>query len=377
MTKPLIYLLIFCFIFTYAGFEKNPVNNIVIESHNVQLYNPSGNIEILSDNDFVSLNLTGSGTKDDPYLIENLSISTYDLHGIRVENVTKSFKITNCVISASFTVIRIFNCSSEMIIISNNTCIGTSSHSVGIFVADAPHIRLVSNTCRNAYSGIDLNDSPYSLIKSNILEENLIGIRVENNASYSKFIQNQCKNNYDGFHIANTENALFLNNLIYNNHNGFFLTSTNREFGSKHCLITNNLFENNAGYAIILTAFLDQDFTQNNEIYQNSFINNKQNQGSQSKDNGINKWYNESLKAGNYWTNWLGFGPYKIDGDGGSQDLYPLEHPLHKTHTTIPLIFVGRLWLIIGLAVFIPIIFVSLIWIYLRKKRKLKSKLFH
>ena len=186
---------------------------------------------------------------------------------------------------------------------------------MGIFVAKSPQIKILNNTCSDSYDGININDSPYSLIENNILTKNHVGIRVENNVSFSKITNNNIRNNYDGVWITNSRNILFENNIIRNNVNGFLLDSTNEEFASQNCVIRYNLFENNTSFALILTAFFEQSFSRQNIVYHNSFVNNNPNGQNQAKDVGShNRWYNESLKEGNYWSDWLGFLPYGIGG---------------------------------------------------------------
>ncbi len=325
-------------------------------------------IEIYSDIDLLSYNFSGSGTEEDPYRIEDLNIITSNNYGIVVQNITKYILIqNNKVINAFWGAIRINNTSPGTIIITNNTCIGGD---LGIFVANSPQIKILNNTCSDSYDGININDSPYSLIENNTLTKNHVGIRVENNVPFSKIINNHIINNYDGMWITNSRNALFKNNIIRNNVNGFLLDSTNEEFASQNSVIRNNLFENNTSFALIFTAFLEQSFTRQNLVYHNSFVNNNPNGYSQAKDIGShNRWYNESLKEGNYWLDWLGILPYDIDGSANTKDMYPLEAPLHSTITKIPTFFKGRIILIISLIIGIPILLAISILIVKKVKK--------
>lgn len=329
-------------------------------------------IEISNDNDLLSYNFSGLGTEEDPYRIENLNIITANNYGIVVQNITKYILIQNNNVNALFGAIRIYNTSPDTIIITNNTCIGGE---LGIFVAISPRIKILNNTCSDSYDGININDSPYSLIENNTLTKNHVGIRVENNVSFSKIINNHIINNYDGMWITNSRNSLFKNNIIRNNVNGFLLDSTNKEFASQNSVIRNNLFENNTSFALIFTAFIEQSFTRQNLVYHNSFVNNNPNGHSQAKDLGRhNNWYNESLKEGNYWSDWLGFLPYDISGSANTIDMYPLEAPLHSTITNVPTFFVGRIALAISLSIGIPVLLaISIAIVKKFKKRKLEK----
>ena len=311
-------------------------------------------IEIYNNNDLLSYNFSGSGIEEDPYRIEYLNIITSNNYGIVVQNITKYILIQNNNVNALFGAIRIYNTSPGTTIINNNTCIGEE---LGIFVAKSPQIKILNNTCSDSHHGININDSPYSLIENNTLTKNHVGIRVENNVSFSKISNNYIINNYDGVWITNSRNTLFKNNIIRNNVNGFLLDSTNEEFASQNCVISNNLFENNTSFALIFTAFLEQSFTRQNLVYHNSFVNNNPNGQSQAKDVGNhNRWYNESLKEGNYWSDWLGILPYDISGSASTKDMYPLEAPLHSTITNVPPFFKGRIILVIALSIGIPVL---------------------
>jgi len=329
-------------------------------------------IEICDNDDLLSYNFSGSGTEEDPYRIEYLNIIASNNYGIVVQNITKYILIQNNNVNALFGAIRIDNTSPGTIIITNNTCVGEE---LGIFVTNSPQIKILNNTCSDSYDGININDSPYSLMENNTLTKNHVGIRVENNVSFSKIISNHIINNYDGVWITNSRNTLSKNNIIRNNVNGFLLDSTNEQYASQNCVIRNNLFENNTSYALILSAFMEQSFTRQNLVYHNSFVNNNPNGQSQAKDVGRhNRWYNESLKEGNYWSDWLGFLPYDIGGSANTKDMYPLEAPLHSTITKIPTFFKGRIALVISLSIGIPILLaISILIVTKFKKRKLEK----
>ena len=54
-----------------------------------------GTIRITSDNDFLKYNLSGEGTKDNPFIIESRNINSTDNVGILVKDTTKYFIIRN------------------------------------------------------------------------------------------------------------------------------------------------------------------------------------------------------------------------------------------------------------------------------------------
>ncbi|MFX1365806.1 MAG: nitrous oxide reductase family maturation protein NosD [Promethearchaeota archaeon] len=332
-------------------------------------------IEISSDNDFLLYNFPGLGTEEDPYRLENLNIITSHSYGIIVQNITKCILIQNNKITTSYRCIGIFHTSPGTVIIANNTCIGPEFelYQLGIFVGDSPYIKILNNTCSNFYNGIDINDSPHSLIENNVFSKNHAGIRIENRVHYSKIISNLIVNNLDGMYITNSREILFENNIVRNNVVGLLLDSTNDEYPSQNCVIRNNLFENNTSFALVFSGFMGQDFTHENLVYHNSFVNNNPKGDSQAKDGGNNnRWYNESLKEGNYWSDWGGLLPYDIDGSTNAIDMYPLETPLHSTLTKIPIFFIGRIILVL-LGIGIEAILVICILIFERFKKKRRN----
>ena len=91
-----------------------------------------------------------------------------------------------------------------------------------------------------------------------------------------------------------------------------------RKAPSDSCLITYNNLINNTEYGIFVE-------TDNNEFYNNTFIDNNLGGTSQAYDEGTgNNWYDTSTNTGNYWSEWSS-GSYSIDGSAGSVDLYPLS----------------------------------------------------
>ena len=349
-----------------------------IETRNFDTVSPSISlpssppITILSDSDFLSYSFPGTGSVENPYRIEYLEITTLGYYGIKIENVSKSFVIQNCRISALVSAIRIFNCTSESILLKSNWCQGTGVD-FGILVIGTRNnsLKVINNTCLDWDYGMDINKSPYSLIENNTLMKNLGGLRVEHDISHSLVVNNYCMNNREGMDIADSKNVTIKNNYIYNNFIGLLTDSMSYEEAFQDCIIIDNLFDNNTSYAIIITAYLEPSYPRNNHIYHNTIINNNKNGDSQAKDTGQNNlWYNESLKEGNYWSNWLGFGSYQIYGSVFSLDLYPLEHPLQPTFTNPPLMFLGRFILMISIASTVTASIIVVVALYLKKHKK-------
>jgi parallel beta-helix repeat protein len=157
------------------------------------------------------------------------------------------------------------------------------------------------------WSGIELictyvdEDNDNNNISRNVIENCLFGILL----------------------LTGSYNIISSNNISNCNINGILLTCSNNK------IIKNNISLNNIGLYSKHTVLSK---SRNNEIFHNNFICNEQN----VIDEGINDWYNKTLKEGNYWSDYRGFDlsprdgigdtPYSIPG-GVNRDKYPLMKP--------------------------------------------------
>ena len=315
----------------------------------------------------------GSGTADDPYIIENWDINASSANGINIENTTAHFIIRNCLVENGGSLYhagikldnvvngRVENCTSgnnyigiwlssssnntltnnrcENNIVygirlylssnntlTNNTCFNNWS---GIYLYHSPNNTLTNNTCSNTSpNGIYLRYSDNNILSNNICSNNYDGICLEysNNNTLSS---NTCSYNSNGIYFEYSNNNILSNNTCSNSYNGIFLylySDSNR--------IKNNTVENN-GYGIYI-----YHYTSGNRIYYNNFVNN----GIQAYDNSSNYWDDGYPSGGNYWSDYAGVDenhgenhdipgsdgigdtPYYISG-GSNLDRYPLMSP--------------------------------------------------
>ena len=302
---------------------------------------------------------SGSGTWNDPYLIENVTIDGQDTGSCLtiLHSKTAYFVIRNC---------TFFN--SE-----------TFGGFANLLLDDVNNGLLINNTCYDGTSGIYLdNNSDNHTIVENILRDNTVnGLYLWDYCDGNKISNNALINNdYFGIHLNyHSDNNNITNNIIkyngwgphnYDEMSGIFIdhssddnivsnneiTNNNRNgiyiyyLSFDNIIINNNISENSAigirfldrcdRNIITNTLIMDNNYgifiedsgCDDNEFYLNSFIENNFN----AMDNGENnEWDNGSI--GNFWSdypyadaddNGIGDTPYDISGNAGTQDNYPI-----------------------------------------------------
>ncbi|UJG45016.1 MAG: right-handed parallel beta-helix repeat-containing protein [Candidatus Heimdallarchaeum endolithica] len=145
----------------------------------------------------MSYDFPGSGTEDEPYIIEDYSIITSSYYGIYICNITKNFIIRNCYIDARSIGINIENVQSGVITIANNTCIN------------------------NNYKGISFNSLSYTI---------------------ATFFNNTCENSDCGIYLHSSDNANLTMNTCNNNNHGIYLYSSDNVYLNGNSFLNNGLF---------------------------------------------------------------------------------------------------------------------------------------
>jgi len=268
----------------------NTVTNARIESDSLDIH---------SDTDFITLGFPGSGTKEDPYLIENYDISSSDINneGLHIKDTTKYFVIKGCSMTTSFYGLLVEN-------VAPGTC-----------------QILDSRFYANKHDGIGVKESTGVIISNNVFETSVYAT---------------------GLVIDNCTDVVFSNNIVQNNpKTGLAI------YGVTSMIVSGNVFKNNLERGVTLGCVSDiaiydnlfdynryygVEFTTNcytSTVYHNNFINNSRyDPTSQGRDNDGNcMWYNSTLLEGNFWNDYSGSGTYSIAGSVCC-DLYPLSEPL-------------------------------------------------
>ena len=111
--------------------------------------------------------VAGSGTENDPYIIENWDINAENANGIEIRNTTAYFIIRNCLVEN-----------------------GGYSHD-GIYLGNVINGKIENCTCYNDYSGIRLDSSSNNTLVNNSCSNDEDGIRLDS-SSYNTLINNSC-----------------------------------------------------------------------------------------------------------------------------------------------------------------------------------------
>ncbi len=269
-----------------------------------------GEIVIHKDRDFKKYNFPGSGTENDPYLIENLDISTELRYVIYIDQTTSFFEIRNCEISFSQIGIYLENIKDGTAKIENNMIKyrggSISSFLRAIDVESSPEIKIYNNICildeiNNEGCGISIYKSPYSKIVNNTCTGFFSGIDI----GISDFIEikkNYCGSNYFGIDVARSYYCvIYQNTLIYN-----IIYGMNINYCEEY-LSTNTIFHNNFLYNMLNNPNRSQAYDWNGD-----------------------RWFNSTLLEGNYWSdlNWTEEAIYEIEGHAKVSDPYPLQYPI-------------------------------------------------
>ena len=364
-------------------------------------YVDRGHIYIENDTALAFFSNSGTGASGDPYIIDNYNITSTISNGITITGISQYVSIRDNLIRVSDSGIFLDGVTSGLVSVLDNTAIfcdigielsdspnmlvsGNNcsfSSSIGIYLDYAPHCDVFDNTCDGNWRAMRIYISNNCTVKGNTVINNEYGMAFEtsesawiednictgntneaidfsNGCHYSTVTLNYCSNNFQGLHLADSEElTITRNSCILNGGEGLFLLNTvfclvtynsfvysdtglylfevdNTTLSNNHVVnnnfgvyfqrcesndFHNNSMETNADYGLALDA--DSHY---NTIHHNAFLDNG-GISSQAKDEGnSNIWFEILTSEGNYWTDWGGTGIYAIDGIGGNDDLYPL-----------------------------------------------------
>jgi len=229
---------------------------------------------------------SGSGTSNNPYVIENVTIDGEGLGScVLIQNSVDYFRIENCIIynsgsNSGDAGIKFVNVTYGTL--HKNNC---SNNNYGISLSSSNQNNLSDNTANdNSVAGIDLSFCDNNIISTNILSFNQVGLSIKgktNNIIQNIVISNAVRG-IDGY---DCEDSNFLNNNIYNSNDGIFMEFSNNYYISNNELkyndnglylygchngnVTNNLINENRNYGVQLVGG-STNLISNNELNYNN-----------------------------------------------------------------------------------------------------------
>ena len=125
-------------------------------------------ILIWSDEDFIEYGLPGDGSKENPYRIEYLNITTSDVYSIHISSTTKHFTISNCFLANNnengFS-ISTDNIAEGTALICNNTI---NARNFGLNLRFSDNNVITNNTFSKCFIVIDIYASDGNTISKNV-----------------------------------------------------------------------------------------------------------------------------------------------------------------------------------------------------------------
>ena len=172
-------------------------------------------ITISEDLDFEKLNISGEGTPENPYLIENLRFSNHNT-GISIKKTTVHFTITNCEFLYNSAGIRIVLVNEGRGNITKNTFSGSSRSGLEIYYST--YLVVAENQFYNdgMYFNVNGFQGQKIILKDNKINGKKIGFFVarknlvfQDTHEYGQLIFNSCSNlTFEGINIDDTSNGI-------------------------------------------------------------------------------------------------------------------------------------------------------------------------
>lgn len=239
---------------------------------------------------------TGSGSPNDPYLIENVTINGSGSGScINISNSDVYFIVNNCTLYNS----------------------QNSEYHGGISLTNTNNGELLNNNCSFNYIGIRLLNSSYNSIIGNIVSHaGFMGIRTSN-SDYNNISRNIASyNSLAGIAIGGDYNHIS-ENIVISSHIGLYMKY------SSFCTVTKNSLVSNGGSGLELASPCNE-----NNFFNNVFDGNNLH----VIDGGTTNYYNSS-EIGNKWDDYVG---NDINDDGIGDTPYTV-HGLPLKYDYLPI----------------------------------------
>ncbi len=262
----------------------------------------------------------GSGTADDPYVLDNYSIDGRGYgYSVYVGNVSDHFVIENC---------ELYNASG-----------GSGSKyypNAGIVFYNSAYGNIVNNSIHENHYGIYFTAGEFEFshdneIKNNSILENEIGVKFNTNTESNNISNNSIsQNNQTGILLSSSSSNTISNNSIsQNNQTGILLDGSDK----------NNIWYNTIRGHKNGTVFKKSDNTDpsDNTFHHNNFVNDK---NANITVTCSNTWDNGTF--GNYWSDYSGndsdndgIGEENYTINSNNVDYHPVTHPVGIDHIEI------------------------------------------
>ena len=251
------------------GFESAFADNIeVVENSTTQKnfeLNPTKKVPpiyINGNSDFIpSKGVTaGSGTADDPFIIDGWEIDMPKVNGIKIRNTDAYFVIENVYVHGGWVGdiagIRLENVKNGRI---ENSLLENKFWGIGLM--DSSNNTISNNVLQNIY-GLILARSDNNAISNNIIENGHLGIYLDDSSNIT-LSNNKLKNNYHGIWLVHSDNGIIFANFVAGKKlwYGVFI------FRSSNSAVLNNAIEYNS-YGILVDGS-DNNTISNNELQKN------------------------------------------------------------------------------------------------------------
>jgi len=293
-------------------------------------------VVIRNDSDFISQGWPGSGTKNDPYRLGNILLTT-EGKCIDVANTTSHFKIESCILTAGTEMslgiaVRFVNVSNALIenssLLSNywsivilnskecqvNAC-NIAGEDASIVIENSSNCSILENSIRDYLGdGIHISNSNRTRVISNDVKgfnsESQEGIVIGTLSRDCTIANNTISNHYScGIDLVKAIGTLVTGNNISRSFRAILL-----ENSTSAIIHSNKLMDNQYGLLILSES-------SNNTIYHNHFANNSIHN---AIDDGLSNTWDDGVAVGNWWDDYNGFGFYVISGESASVDTHPL-----------------------------------------------------
>ncbi|MCE7742817.1 MAG: hypothetical protein GOP50_10220 [Candidatus Heimdallarchaeota archaeon] len=201
-------------------------------------YTESVPLIITTNSDLVGNASSGDGSPGNPYILEDLNITTTGNYAIYIEGTTSNFIIRNCLLIANIAAIHIQDVTANTADITNNILKGVNR---AIRIANTDYVNITDNICYESSDGMYLHDSDYLYLENNTIYGGANGVYAET-CNYCNYTSNiGYSNSQYGLYIYSSNFNYLINNTCYGNtRSGIYLSYTVGSYVAENECYSNN-----------------------------------------------------------------------------------------------------------------------------------------